>query len=200
MFKTNLTFKRVVSALAAGEAVHTTHAERYLSLTFNRLYFAARDDCALVKTAPFWAFIDRYCPVALAEATCRRCLSYSASNCIADQNACYAVAETSSACPYIACRAGVLDYFITQADVVVSVAIAFIVFQFALAAAVVFLLLHNTYKMHRDPTTRRLSMVRRKEALSLVPNRRMSYNPPPAHMLHLHTRMESRVAAMQLLV
>lgn len=178
--KINEAFKAIVKDLDAGKSVAVITAEKYMSQTFNRLFFASDNDCTALKTVPFWNFVNGNCPSSISEGNCRECFAYSASQCIADQNTCYAsIDETGSACPYTACRAGFLDWFSQRVSVVVEVAIAFIVFQFVLASAVVFLLIHNTYEVKRDSVTRKLSVFKRADPVTLMPSQRTTYSAPP---------------------
>lgn len=184
LYTINTAFHGIISDLNAGKTPSVINAENYFSDVFNRLFFASGLDCTAVKTIPFWDWVGNHCPIGISKANCSKCYYYSPSQCQADQNTCYLSLneQDSVACPYMVCRAGFLNYFVDYMDIVAYCGFAFIIFQLILAIATLFILLHNTYKLTKDPHTKRMSVVKRTVAPKTFNNRRLSYQQPPAHL------------------
>lgn len=111
-------------------------AETFISRMFNAKFFADAIGCTTYNE-PLWSFVASFCPVEMERQLCRGCFVYSANQCIADRVTCYANnSQLSMTCPYMACRAGLLNYAMPLLSVVEYCAYSFMILQRILCIAV----------------------------------------------------------------
>jgi hypothetical protein len=90
--------------------------EKYIASLFNGFFFSNSNGmCESVSSVLFWHFIDSYCPESIQQNNCKKCYTFGVGNCPADQNTCYSSSQaTGSTCPYMICRASILDYSVLR--------------------------------------------------------------------------------------
>jgi len=104
---------------------------------FNAFFFGAVSICDNVAYQWFWNFVNKRCTLFnanMSQLQCQRCESYSVTACAADSKACY---ETSYglegvACPYQACRSGVLEYIVAMFKPFIYFGLFLFIFQMIL--------------------------------------------------------------------
>ena len=92
---------------------------------FDAFFFGAASQCLAAKYEWFWGFINKRCTphdANMSQLNCQRCDDWSVTACVADARQCYTdglhypnaegVEVLNSACPYIACRQGVLSFIL----------------------------------------------------------------------------------------
>lgn len=126
-------------------SLETTFAEK-----FNAFFFAAQLSpfCPDLKYTWFWTIIDKVCGsynVNMSESSCLRCNDYSVSQCDADAEHCYKTGATylSVACPYNACRKGLLNLIYNNLAPFAYFIIAFVLFQILLLVLNCMLICYN---------------------------------------------------------
>lgn len=114
---------------SSSTSVPFSSVERLLENKFNSFYFGMASSCQgesslLLKTLTrynlllievflwFWRVVNTVCPPQLDQARCQACYSFSVTMCSADQDSCYSTASTvdNYRCPYMQCRAELLEY------------------------------------------------------------------------------------------
>lgn len=92
-----------------------TGIEDKLQEKFNQFFFGAANACETSLYFWFWHWVDDNCPRPLRGEFCQGCYSYSPTQCPADEFQCFQSSLPESenpACPYNACREGILQYCI----------------------------------------------------------------------------------------
>lgn len=89
--------------------------ETTIATKFNAFFFAAQLSpfCPDLKYTWFWTFVDGYCNNPnMMQINCLKCNDYSVTACDADAQTCYKGGATYqiAACPYNACRKGILTF------------------------------------------------------------------------------------------
>lgn len=92
------------------QGLEATFAEK-----FNAFFFAAQLSpfCPDLKYVWFWTFVDKYCNnINMMQINCLKCNDYSVTACDADAQSCIQGGATylTAACPYNACRKGLLNF------------------------------------------------------------------------------------------
>jgi len=75
--------------------------------------------CNTIKFEWFWSFVNKRCSkydANMSQLSCQRCDDYSVTMCSADAKACYSTEQNNInyACPYAACREGILEFVLDQ--------------------------------------------------------------------------------------
>lgn len=105
---------------------------------FDAFFFGAQSECGTLRYAWFWSFINKRCTkynANMSQLLCQRCDDYSVTMCDADVYTCYNSEMTSAynfACPYNACREGVLEFVIDRMSPFAYFTIFMVVFQILL--------------------------------------------------------------------
>jgi len=121
------------AALAAGTVPALSYMEGKVAEKFNPFFFAAREyKCPNVKYSFLWTLTDTVCNADMQQIRCALCdTDYYINSCAADEKACYEGAEGLSsgdlneACPYIACRQGILGYLVEVMEPLFYVVLSF---------------------------------------------------------------------------
>ena len=130
--------KSNAEAVLDGENPTYTSLESKFAEKFDAFFFGAQSECGTLRYAWFWAFINKRCSKYNANMTqllCMRCDDASVTMCDADVYTCYNSEMTSAnnyACPYNACREGVLEFVIDRMSPFAYFTIFMVVFQIAL--------------------------------------------------------------------
>lgn len=132
----------VNSLRIAAISFSTTNVPKYGSLEtvfaskFNAFFFAAQLSpfCPDLKYVWFWTFVNSYCGsynVNMQQENCLKCNDYSVASCDADAETCYnkGAGYLVGACPYNACRKGILDFVYTMLGPFSYFVIAFVLFH-----------------------------------------------------------------------
>jgi len=114
-----------------------TSLEAKLASKFNVFFFGAVSICDQIAYNWFWNFVNKRCSkfnTNMSQLSCQRCEDYSVTSCAADEKACYEgnSALQDIACPYQACRSGVLEYISFFFKPFVYFGLALFCFQFIL--------------------------------------------------------------------
>lgn len=107
--------------------------EDKIAQKFDAFFFGAVSQCETVKYEWFWSFINTRCAALdenMSQVTCQRCDDYSVTVCTADNKSCYDGRD--EACPYQACRAGILQFILDRFPPFAYFVIAIVVFQLLL--------------------------------------------------------------------
>lgn len=108
---------------------------------FDAFFFGAQSECASLRYAWFWAFVNKRCTKYnsnMSQLLCQRCDDVSVTMCDPDPALCYNSDLTSAynfACPYNACREGVLEFVIDRLSPFAYFTIFLVVFQVLLIAS-----------------------------------------------------------------
>ena len=124
----------------AGNDVPMTSLEDKIAEKFNAFFFGAASACDSVAYQWFWSFVDKRCTkfnANMSQSTCQRCEDYSVTVCAADPKMCYVASYNlqAQACPYQACRMGVLEFVTDKFAPFSYFVIGMVTFQFLLISS-----------------------------------------------------------------
>ena len=92
-----------------------TGMEDFFQDKFNKFFFGASSSCENSMYLWFWHWINDNCDESLRQEYCQGCYYYSPTQCPADESQCFDAdipRHENPACPYTACRVGLLNYFL----------------------------------------------------------------------------------------
>ena len=133
--------KENASKVLNGETPTYTSLEAKFAEKFDAFFFGAQSECGSLRYAWFWSFINKRCTKFnsnMSQLLCQRCDDYSVTMCDPDVDLCYNSELTSAynfACPYNACREGVLEFVIDRLSPFAYFTIFLVVFQILLIAS-----------------------------------------------------------------
>jgi hypothetical protein len=124
-----------------GDNPDYTSLEDEFAAKFNPFFFGACSECASLRYAWFWSFVNKRCAKFdenMAQLSCQRCDDYSVTVCTADSYVCHnsdMIEKENFACPYNACREGVLDFVLDRFSPFAYFVLFVCVFQILLIAS-----------------------------------------------------------------
>lgn len=110
-----------------------------ISQKFDAFFFGASSQCNTLKYLWFWNFVNKRCTKYnenMSQFTCQRCNDASVTSCAGDERTCYENGQTQAndACPYNACRRGVLEFVLDRFSPFAYFVLFVVIFQVFLIA------------------------------------------------------------------
>ncbi len=130
----------IATGASTGAIPEVSSLEDKIAVKFNAFFFGASSICNNPAYQWFWNFVNKRCAQFdpnMAQLTCQRCGDYSVTACTADAKACYSPTSgyAATACPYAACRAGVLQFILVYLTPFVAFGLGVMLFQLVLIAS-----------------------------------------------------------------
>lgn len=136
-----------------------TGMEDFFQDKFNKFFFGASSSCENSMYLWFWHWINDNCDESLRQEYCQGCYYYSPTQCPADESQCFDAdipRHENPACPYTACRVGLLNYFLFRLRPFGHSCFAFGVFLIFIALAALMVVCYHP-KEDIDTTTSKLT-------------------------------------------